>query len=196
MEILYELFGGESRVKIMRFFLAHPQMTLSEKDIAVRAKVSSVVAERELQALKKINFIKQKSLSIDKKKIQGWHLNSDFPILHPLRNLLATQKVFTKQTLARRFKNAGKIKLIITSGVFIHEEGSRVDLFVVGDMLKPARIDSVVRSIEADLGQEIRYATCDTGDFIYRLNAYDRFIRDILDYPHNVIIDKIGIEGL
>jgi hypothetical protein len=47
--------------------------------------------------------------------------------------------------------------------------------------------------MEADIGKELSYAVCDTADFVYRLNAYDKFIRDVLDYPHETIVDKLGV---
>ena len=64
----------------------------------------------------------------------------------------------------------------------------------MGDYLKPGKIDTIVRKIESEIGRELRYSICDTGDFVYRLNAYDKFVRDILDYPHDKVIDKIGLE--
>jgi hypothetical protein len=33
----------------------------------------------------------------------------------------------------------------------------------------------------------------DTEDFRYRLNAHDRFVRDLFDYPHERLINKLGI---
>ncbi|MAZ40498.1 hypothetical protein CL654_00035 [bacterium] len=193
MEILNELFG-EARVKTMRLFLSNPDIALPQKDVATKTKIPAIQVKKELNTLKKIGFLKQKSLAVNKKKVNAYQLNPDFPLLNGLKNILLTKKIFTKQTLARRFKDAGRVKLVITSGAFIHEDGSRVDLFVVGDGLRPSRIDSLVKNLEAELGRELKYAICDTGDFMYRLNAYDRFIRDILDYPHEVVLDKVGLD--
>lgn len=195
MEILNELMG-EARVKIMRLFLMNPDLVVPQKDLASKTKVAPSTVKKEVALLEKINFIKEKTLMVQKKKVKGFQLNPEFPLKHPFKNLLSTEKVFTKQTLARRFKDVGNIKLIIMSGAFIQEDGSRVDLFVVGDGLRPSRIDAVVKNLEADLGRELKYALCDTGDFMYRLNAYDRFIRDILDYPHEIVLDKVGLDAL
>ena len=41
----------------------------------------------------------------------------------------------------------------------------------------------------------MRYAAFGTEDFAYRFGMYDKFIRDIVDYPHERLIDKIGIQG-
>jgi len=31
----------------------------------------------------------------------------------------------------------------------------------------------------------------ETEDFVYRLNIYDRLVRDILDYDHIVVVNKL-----
>ena len=38
------------------------------------------------------------------------------------------------------------------------------------------------------------FATFDTDEFTYRINVYDRLVRDVLDYPHKKVLDKIGVE--
>jgi hypothetical protein len=47
--------------------------------------------------------------------------------------------------------------------------------------------------MEAEIGKELRYAYFSTDEFRYRLSMYDKLIRDILDYPHRVLLDKLGI---
>jgi hypothetical protein len=47
--------------------------------------------------------------------------------------------------------------------------------------------------MEAERGKELVYAYLETQDFQYRLGMYDKLIRDILDYPHQVLLDKISI---
>ena len=41
--------------------------------------------------------------------------------------------------------------------------------------------------MEAEIGSELVYAIFDTKEFTYRLNMYDKLVRDILDFPHEVI---------
>ena len=49
------------------------------------------------------------------------------------------------------------------------------------------------RGIETEIGKELRYAVFSTNDFKYRLTVYDRLVRDILDYPHHIVVDRIGV---
>ena len=54
--------------------------------------------------------------------------------------------------------------------------------------MKRSRIEEGIKKIEAELGIELVYAMFETKEFIYRLNMYDKLIRDILDYPHEVVL--------
>jgi hypothetical protein len=42
--------------------------------------------------------------------------------------------------------------------------------------------------MEAEIGGELSYAVFETKEFLYRLNMYDKLVRDILDYPHEVVV--------
>jgi hypothetical protein len=55
-------------------------------------------------------------------------------------------------------------------------------------------LSRVIKEIESGLGKEIKYAVLDTADFTYRLSSRDKLIRDVFDYPHNLILDKVGVQ--
>jgi hypothetical protein len=54
--------------------------------------------------------------------------------------------------------------------------------------MKKNKIEEVVRKLEAEIGTELVYAVFETKEFIYRLNMYDKLIRDILDFPHEILL--------
>jgi hypothetical protein len=128
-----------------------------------------------------------------KKRVRGWILNETFPYLDALQSFLVQASPLQDQTITRKFNRAGKIKLLIISGVFLQEKESRVDVLVVGDELRKGTIDSIVKDMEAELGKDIVYAMFETKDFQYRLGMYDKLIRDILDYPHRKLVNKLGM---
>jgi len=205
MEILGKLLGTEERVKIMRLFLLNAEMCFDAHDIMDRSKVNKGALRREIGLLLKIGFVKPRNFTKDiertkgntvkiiKKKVSGWQLSIDFPLLLPVRNLLISSEPVKKEDIIARFKSTGKVKLLVLSGVFIQNDDSRVDILVVGDDLKRKSIENVLRSIEAEVGKELSYALFETQDFLYRLSVYDKFVRDILDFPHENILDKINI---
>jgi len=78
----------------------------------------------------------------------------------------------------------------VVAGVFTKNEDSRVDLLIVGDKMKRAKIEAGIRRLEAEIGTELVYAVFETKEFIYRLSMYDKLVRDILDFPHEVLIQS------
>jgi len=101
---------------------------------------------------------------------------------------LVRSDTLNKETILNNFKKIGQVKLLIVSGVFIKNNDSRVDLLIVGDKMKRGKIEQGVRKLEAEIGVELVYALFDTQEFIYRLNMYDKLVRDILDFPHEVLL--------
>ena len=56
-----------------------------------------------------------------------------------------------------------------------------------------AKIENAMRSLEAELGIEIRYAVFTSEELRYRVGMYDKLTRDVFDYPHQIIVDKIAV---
>ncbi|MCX6703287.1 MAG: hypothetical protein NTV02_01170 [Candidatus Zambryskibacteria bacterium] len=203
MEILSKLFGSEARVKIMRLFLFNPDIVYEVNNIAERVKEDPVRVRKELNALEKISLIKRKVVAKipvkHGKKTEmrvtayGYHLNRNFSYMAPLQNFLINAKPLQPKEIVKKITQLGTVKLLVISGVFIQDSESRVDLLVVGDNIKKTQLENVVKTLEAEIGKELKYAYFTTTDFIYRLSMYDKLIRDILDYPHDKIINKLGL---
>jgi hypothetical protein len=205
MDTLTSLFGSEAKVKIIRLFLFNPGIPFFAKEIATRSRCSIGTAKRELNSLVKADFIRKRKVSkdiqvkqgrdttIEKAKGQGFVLNEKFPYLDPMKSLLTVASIQADESLTRCFAPAGRIKLLVAAGVFIQNWDSRVDLLVVGDELNLQKIEFIMKNIEAEIGKEISYSAFDTQDFEYRLGIHDRLVRDILDYPHVTLINKLGV---
>lgn len=204
--VLEKLFGSSARVKILRLFLFNPEVLFTSGIVSRRAKVTLPSARRELALLKSVNLIKQKEITVEnivklkkgkiknnKKKVQGLALNPLFPFLHSLKNLILNAAPVDRKKLANDINGVGRIKLMILSGIFTQNNNSRTDLFLVGSSIKEGKLGRVVKNVEAEIGREITYAVLSTDDFLYRLGMYDRFVRDVLDYPHEKVINKLNI---
>ena len=97
-------------------------------------------------------------------------------------------------SILKKLKPAGKIKLLIVSGIFLQQSESRADLLIVGDNLNKKILENRIKTIESELGRELTYAIFETKEFTYRLNMYDKLIREILDAPHERIVDFLQVE--
>lgn len=186
MNDVSHIFGSDAKVKIMRLFIFNPGIIFSSSAVAKRAKTSSVAARRELNILVKAGLIK--------KGAKGYMLNRSYQYLSAIGNFLIDAAPFSEKEIVKKISSTGNIKLILISGVFLHNPDSRVDVLVVGDNIKQGKLLSVMSSIEAELGSELRYAVFETSDFQYRLGIYDKLIRDILESQHEKILNKLGLE--
>ena len=205
MDILEKLFGTAAKVKIMRLFLFNSEYVFSQDEIINRGKMLVKEVKGELPDLIKIGLIRKKSfirdITIVKKKKTltkrikgvGYVLDSKFPYLNALKTLLISVSLHSHDDIAKRFSKVGKIKALIVAGVFIQDWESRVDLVIVGDELDEEKIHSIVKILESELGKEISYTALDTADFEYRVGVYDKLVRDILDFPHVKIIDRLSL---
>jgi hypothetical protein len=167
----------------MRLFLLNRGKGFKSKDVVTRSRVSSDVVRREIKLLSSINFIKRRS-----KTSLDWYFNSFFKYAGEFEELLVRSDTLNRQKLMDNFKNVGYVKLLVVSGVFIKNDDSRVDLLIVGDKLNRSYIEKGVKKLEAEIGVELVYAIFNTKEFIYRLSMYDKLVRDILDYPHEVLL--------
>lgn len=205
MDILEKLFGSAGKVKIIKLFLFNPEMVFDSSETAERAKVSRGVARKEILNLEKMGFLRQRSYSKEirrqknrtiqtfRKRTNGWMLDPKFPYIDAIKSFLSNINPFRHKDIINRISRVGKIQLLIVSGIFIKDPDSRVDLFVVGDNLKQGQLDNIIKVIESEIGREIRYAAFETSEFNYRHSMFDKLIRDILDYPHEKIINKLGL---
>lgn len=182
MEILEKILGNGARVKIMRLFLLNKGKSFVSKDIVKRSRVSPETVRRELRLLASINFIKKRLLTL-----LDWSFNSSFKYAEEMEDLLVLSDSLNKKNILDNFKKVGQVKLILVSGVFIKSADSRVDLLIVGDKMRRSKIEKEVRRLEAEIGVELVYALFETKEFIYRLNMYDKLVRDILDYSHEIL---------
>jgi hypothetical protein len=205
MEILERLFGSDAKVKIIKLFLFNPEAAYDTMQVSEKAQVSIGSARAEISNLERIGFLKPKSftkevkrmkdrdIDVVRKRTNGWTLDTKFPYIDALETFLSTINPFKHRDIIDKISRAGKIQLLIISGIFIKDPDSRVDLLVVGDSLRTGMLDNIIKSIEAEMGHEIRYAVFETKEFTYRLGMFDKLIRDILDYPHEKIINRLNV---
>lgn len=198
MDILEKLFGGSARVKIMKLFLLNQDKIFDKSAVMKQAKVAQSSISREIGALEKMGFLKKKSFFKEnkigkKKRVQGYILNPTFRYIAPLQRLLIDSAPMEHKEIVNHLANIGKLKLVIISGVFLQERETRIDLLIVGDDLSSKRVKNSISNMEAEIGRQLKYSVFDTNDFKYRMGMFDRLIRDIFDYPHEVVIDKIGL---
>ncbi len=186
METLATLLGGEARLRLLQLLLWHPGTSFTVDQLAVKSKLKPEVIRKELGVLVAAKIARVKP----ERGKRAWTLLPRLALLPELKSLLAAHAALHQSEIVRRVKAAGRVRYLVVAGLFINKE-SRVDILAVGDKLKKPIIERLIADLEAALGRELTYAVLGTEDYLFRLHSSDRFVRDILDYPHLVLIDRL-----
>lgn len=189
MDPLAKLFGSAARIKLLRLFLFNEAESFTVAAAATRAKVSKDAARKEVQLMLGAGILRKRA----GKGGANYTANPKFLHYEPLKTFLRTSSGVDDQSISSTLKKVGTLRLVALSGLFTGVPESKVDILVVGDRLDERVLASVVHTLEAELGRELRYASFSTEDFRYRVGVYDRLVRDVLDYPHRLVLDRIGI---
>lgn len=182
MDTAAKLFGSQTTARLMRWFLFHPSESATASVLREKTKSAAEQLRKSLRLLQSAGFIKKRG--------SRFLLNGDFPNLKALKEFLIDNLLLVINVSAR-LRPAGTLKLISAAGVFIGDEESRTDLLVVGDKMNLSKLQKLVTLLEADIGTEIRYTALSSEEFKYRMGFNDKLVRDILDYPHEILLDKI-----
>lgn len=189
MDQLSYIFGTDARLKMLRLFLFNQDTAFTLDQIALRTKLTPEAARAELKDLLKGSLLRKKTVRGEVR----YQTNPRFRSLEALDRFIRDTTTVQPKKIVAALKKAGPLRLVALSGLFTGILEPKVDLLIVGDGLDERVISRAVHALEAELGREIRYACFATADFRYRQGVYDRLVRDVFDYPHRLLVDKIGV---
>lgn len=189
MDVLAKLFGSNARVKTLRLILFNKDSKFTVKEAAYRSKVTKQAARKELELFARIKLAKKQK----KGRETVYFANENFEHYEQLKAFFRRTTELKHSEVTKSIKGCGVIKLLVLSGTLTDTQESSIDLLIVGDRIVMPKLERAVRTLEAELGQELAYATFSTQDFNYRLGVYDRLLRDVIEYPHIMLLDKIGV---
>ncbi len=193
------LFGSTARVKLLRFFLFNPSREFTFDEMSKRARLVRRTARTEIGALEKAGVIAKRTIFVDqpgkskKLKVLGYGLNKKFPELQALQTFLFETAPIDGKNLLSHLRKAGPLDFIAVAGVFVHEFEQQLDVIIAMKKIAQAKIETAIRSLESEIGIEIRYAVMTSDDLLYRVGMNDRLARDVFDYKHQILVDKIGV---
>lgn len=190
MDPLAKLFGSPTRLKLLRLFLFNDDLLFTAAEAASRTKAPRDSVRKELASLASVGIVRKKS---GRGGVQ-YNANKKFPYLDALQAFVRSTTNLSDGAMVSSIKRSGSVRLIVLSGLFTGAVEPKVDILIVGDRLEDRPLESSVRTLEAELGRELRFASLSTEDFKYRRGVYDRLLRDVFDFPHRILLDKLGIE--
>ena len=204
-DFLSQLIGNPARARVLRVLIFNEARLQSAAEAGKRAGITAKDTERELKVLASWGVAKQmKAMKapIVRKAGTGrsgrkgpieeemWTLDTEFKHLRPLAAFVHEISPIKHEKIVTALRRGGRLAAVILSGYFLGDPSRPADLLVAADTFNERRLEQAVRQLEPLFGREIRYAAFSTPEFRYRLTIQDRLIRDTLDYPHLVLLDK------
>ncbi|MEI6053944.1 MAG: transcriptional regulator [Candidatus Saccharibacteria bacterium] len=189
------LFGSKTRVKLLHLFLNNSGQSFYVREITrkIGEQINSV--RRELANMLEVGIIT--SASSENKLYYQVNQRCDYYV--PLKNIFSTIRpdaesaLNADQTLSEDystlFSDIAGVRLVIFAGVLIRGSSAPVDILLVGNM-STQKVKVAIKELEVNEGREINYSVLSYDEFYYRLSVKDRFITEILNNKHKVVIDK------
>jgi DNA-binding Lrp family transcriptional regulator len=197
-DFLAQFIGSQNQARILRTLVFNEEERFTAKYIAKRTGMSEVSAARELESLKKLGVVRSMKVHSTETKAHGkaeltWFLNAGFQHLKALVGFVREVSPMHYDEIIDTLKRSGKLSAVVLSGSFMGDASRPADILVAGDTINEDRLETAVKELEPLFGRELRYAAFSTPEFRYRLTISDRLIRDTLDYPHVVLLDRSGL---
>ncbi len=201
-DFLPEFLNNKNRARILRVFVFNTNDVMTVSDISKRSGVAPKAVLKEVKSLVKIGMVKPAravSITLANKskrvvkgnaKVAAWSTNSEFKHLRAVSALIHEVSPVRYDSIVGALKRGGRISAVILSGSFMGDDTRPADILIASDSINERRLEKAVRSLEPAFGREIRYAAFTTPEFRYRITVKDRLIRDTLDFPHVVLLDK------
>lgn len=199
MEELAKLFGNEKKVKIMRLFLFNPHEAFDIDKIGDRTQLHKNAVKKYVKILEDIGLVTPTEFvdtsDDEERKRNGWVLNNNYVHVEPLHHMLIKNDPVKEDRVVEKLSEAGELQLLILSGVFLQEWDARLDMLIVGERIDDELLEKQVQVLESEIGKELAYASFSSDEFNYRRNVYDKLVRDVLDYPHKKVLDRLDLSA-
>jgi len=182
------LNGSLFRLRVLRFFLYHPDHSFPPQEVAKSTNIKKSFAAKEFKQLQKIGFLNKAG----KKFI----LNKTFVFLEELRSLVAKTSPDFRHQIKKEILRIAPVKMLVFSGVFFGDVETELDLLVMAEKFNSRKLEKLLLKLEKYLGRQINYSLMNRKEFEYRWGMFDRFLRDIFEGDYEIAINKIGFESV
>jgi hypothetical protein len=202
-DFLAQFLGNQNRARVVRVFVFAPTEVFTVSLAAKRAGISIASATKEIKVFEKMGVLnkgktivetvkraKTKKKTSGSQKMQTWQFNENFKHARALSSFVHEVTPMQYKSIIDTLKRSGRLAAVILSGSFLGDPTRPADIIIVAEPLYEKRLEQAIKVLEPLFGREIRYAAFSTPEFRYRLTIQDRLIRDTMDYPHLVLLDK------
>jgi DNA-binding transcriptional ArsR family regulator len=186
--MLEQILSSSSQSAVLALLLAAPERSFAPKELSGRLRLSQ---SRVLSALS--NFLKLGIVTAFAKGGRKYYLlNGKHKLLGEIKSSLKTRSY--EDELFAAVRRLGQIRAAFLSGIFTGQPQLPVDILLVGKV-NLNKLDKFLGACKKLMGQDINYSIMSPAEFQLRRDTFDRFIKDIFDYRHLVVVDKLPRKG-
>lgn len=185
--MLEELLDSKTDSAVLSFFLAMPQRSFSVLEISRRLKIPYLKVAHCLAKLGMVGPL----TSFAKKGKKYYLLNARYKLLPEIKNFWARNGQKGKDELFLAIRRLGEVRAAFLSGIFTGYPNLPVDILLVGKV-NLRKLSDFLKAAEKMMGQEINYSVMSVDEFLLRRDTFDKFIKDVFDYRHLVVVDTLG----
>lgn len=183
---LATLMNSPLRIKALAYILKRPGEEGTAAELAAAVGTTKESALRELNALVRLGMVRARGTARDRKFVAE---ESDV-LYEPIRDLLIRTATPDSKDIIEAFRGVRGLWLLVAAGALMDDARSNVDLLIVSRSPNDAKIAKAVKKVEALAAIPIRYAVLGVEEYLGRRQAYDRMLRDIFEYSHEVVLEK------
>ncbi len=183
---LEKIFGSRTRVKVITLFTTGVKRPYYVREIARTVNERLNAVRRELEILTKIGMLSP----YQEKRRKYYTVDENFPLYEELASIMKKSGPGVEDALFKNMEDLGDIHYACVSGYFTGAKESSTDLFIIGT-INDVKLDTFVKRIERQIGQEITYTPMTMNEYRYRRNFNDSFLRQIFSHPHKELVNKL-----
>jgi hypothetical protein len=183
--MLEQILGSSAQSAMLALLVSAPARSFTAKELQGRLRLSRAVTAAALSRL-----IKLGDITMFRKGGQRYYLlNTKHKLIGEMKSSLNKRNVY-RDELFTAILRLGQIRAAFLSGIFTGQPQLPVDILLVGKVnLK--KLDQFLTACKKLMGQDINYSVMSPEEFQIRRDTFDRFIKDIFDYRHLVVVDTL-----
>lgn len=180
------ILSSNQKSALLAFLMVAPDRYFSVVELSRRIGLSSGSVTALLNDFLRDNLVK----SVSRARAKVYAFNSRHHLAGDMQIWLQKHGHKYEDELFTAIAKVGEVKAVFLSGIFSGQPQLPVDILVVGKV-NLSKLNDFLQQCGKMMGTEINYSIMSAEEFKIRRDTFDRFIKDIFDYPHITVLDKI-----
>lgn len=185
-------FGSKARAIILKIFLLNPESNYYLRQLSRDLGLQLNSVRRELKLLLKMGVIHEVKSDAPGREVKAYQADKNFILFSELQALMSKAQILAAHNFFAELKKVAAVKLFILSGVFSGNFNSPTDLLIVYKGTK-AKFLTLLKKLETEIGQELRYTLMDEAELAYRFKIADSFVYNIIRGEKIILTNELEL---